>query len=70
MEVFKVYSQYRIQQRFFVENTVDIPVPRSGGIQGSRPGQGSTASSSHVGAADNTKQKSFSHFSRAKKVRG
>ena len=62
-----MYSQYRIQQRFFVENTVDIPVPRSGGLQGSRPGQGSTASSSHVGATDNTKQKSFSHFSPGEK---
>ena len=39
-------------QQLTAEQTVDIPLPHSGGLQGSRPGQGSTASSSHVGAAD------------------
>ena len=42
--VFKVFSQNRIQLHG-VEQTVGIPVP-SGGLQGSRPGQGSAASSS------------------------
>ena len=52
-----------------VEQTVDIPVPGRaggggrGGLQGSRPGQGSAASSSHVGAADDAGQGVFSHFS-------
>ena len=55
---------------FYVEQTVDIPVPRSGGLQGSRPGQGSTASSSHVGAADGAGQGFFRTFPRGKKVRG
>ena len=58
-----------------VEQTVDIPVPgragggRRGGLQGF-PGQGSTASSSHVGAADDAGQGVFRTFSRGKKVRG
>ena len=52
---------------FYVEQTVDIPVPRSGGLQGSRPGQGSTASSSHVGAADGAGQGFFAPFSGGKK---
>ena len=52
---------------FYVEQTVDIPVPRSGGLQGSRPGQGSTASSSHVGAADGAGQGVFRTFPRGKK---
>ena len=54
---------------FYVEQTVDIPVPRSGGLQGSRPGQGSTASSSHVGAADGAGQGVFRTFPQLKKVR-
>ena len=48
---------------FFGADRVDIPVPRSGGLQGSRPGQGSAASSSHVGAADDVVQRVFSDFS-------
>ena len=48
---------------------VDIPVPRSGGLQGSRPGQGSTASSSHDGAADGAGQGFFRTFPRGEKVR-
>ena len=50
-----------------VEQTVDNPVPRSGGLPGSRPGQGSAASSSHVGAADDAGQ---GVFPPGKKVRG
>ena len=46
------FSQGQVQQRFLEQN-VDITVPRRGGFQGSRHGQGSTASSSHSrGAAD------------------
>ena len=55
---------------FYVKQTVNIPVPRSGGLQGSRLGQCSTASSSHVGAADGAGQGFFSHFSPKEKVRG
>ena len=57
-----------------VEQTVDIPVPGRageggrGGLQGFA-GQGSTASSSHVGAADGAGQGVFRTFSRKKKVR-
>ena len=52
--------------------TVDIPVPGRaggggrGGLQGS-PGRGSTASSSHVGAADDAGQGGFRTFPRMKK---
>ena len=67
--VFKVFSQDRIQQ-FCVEQTVDIPVPRSGGLQGSCPGQGSTASSSHVGAADGAGQGVFRTLPQIKKKCG
>ena len=55
-----------------VEQTVDIPVPGRagggdrGGLQGST-GQGSTASSSHVGAADGAGQGVFRTFPRMKK---
>ena len=53
---------------------VDNPVPhgRVGGrgLQGSRPGQGSSASSSHVGAADGAGQGVFRTFPVGKKVRG
>ena len=57
-----------------VEQTVDIPVPgRAGeGGRGGLPGfagQGSTASSSHVGAADGAGQGVFRTFHRKKKVR-
>ena len=51
-----------------VEQTFDIPVPgravegERGGLQGF-PGQGSTASSSHVSDADGAGQGVFSHFS-------
>ena len=54
------------------EQTVDIPVPGRagvggrGGLQGST-GQGSTASSSHVGAADDAGQGVFRTFPRIKK---
>ena len=57
-----------------VEQTVDIPVPGRageggrGGLQGFA-GQSSTASSSHVGAADGAGQGVFSHFSPGEKVR-
>ena len=57
-----------------VEQTVDIPVPgragggERGGLQGST-GQGSTASSSHVGAADDAGQWFFRTFPERKKVR-
>ena len=50
-----------------VEQTVDIPFARSGGLQGSRPGQGSAASSSHVGAADDARQGVFRTFLQGKK---
>ena len=55
-----------------VEQIVDIPVPgragggERGGLQGST-GQGSTASSSHVGAADDAGQGVFRTFPRMKK---
>ena len=49
-------------QQLTAEQIVDIPVPRSGGLQGSRPGQGSTASSSHVSAADGAGQGFFALF--------
>ena len=55
-----------------VEQTVDIPVPgragegERGGLQGFA-GQGSTASSSHVGAADGAGQGVFRTFLRKKK---
>ena len=53
-----------------VEQTVDIPVPRSGGLQGFLPGHGSMASSSssHVpaGAVDEPFQ---GFFPRGEKVR-
>ena len=54
---------------------VDIPVPRSGGLQGSRPRQSSSASSAHLpGVADEFFYRVFSHFSPNffffKKVRG
>ena len=55
-----------------VEQTVDIPVPDRageggrGGLQGFA-GQGSTASSSHVGAADGAGQGVFRTFPRTKK---
>ena len=51
-----------------IEQTVDIPVPgragggERGGLQGFA-GQGSTASSSHVGAANGAGKGFFSHFS-------
>ena len=54
------------------EQTVDIPVPgragggRRGGLEGF-PGQGSTASSSHVSAADDARQGGFRTFPRMKK---
>ena len=49
---------YSSLQQLTAEQIVDIPVPgraggeRRGGLQGSRPGQGSTASSSRSGVAD------------------
>ena len=49
-----------------VEQTADIPVPGSGGLHGF-PGQGSTASSSHVGAADGAGQGFFRTFPQVKK---
>ena len=45
---------------------VDIPVPRSGGLHGSRPGQGSTASSSRSGLADEAGQGFFALFPEGK----
>ena len=72
VEVFKVLSQDRISAAVHVEQTVDIPVPgragggERGGLQGST-GQGSTASSSHVGAADGAGQGVFRTFPQMKK---
>ena len=64
MEVFKGLLPGHSSVAFYVEQTVDIPVPRSGGLPGSRPGQGSAASLSHSGAADEAGQGFFfSHFS-------
>ena len=58
-------------QQLTAEQTVDIPLPHSGGLQGSRPGQGSTASSSHVGAADGAGQGVFFRtFPRGEKSAG
>ena len=67
VKVFKVYSQDRIQLRLTSSKPFDIPVPRSGSLQGSRPGQGLAASSSHVGAADDAGQWFFRTFPRGKK---
>ena len=61
---------YSSLQQLPAEQIVDIPVPRSGGLQGSRPGQGSTASSSHVGAADGAGQGVFRTFPQLKKSAG
>ena len=55
---------------FYVKQTVDIPVPRSGGLQGSRRGQGSSASSSRLGVADEAGQGFFRTFPRWKKSAG
>ena len=43
----QVFSQGQNSAAFSGVEHVDIPVPLRGGLQGSRPGQGSTASSSH-----------------------
>ena len=48
----------------------DIPVPRSGGLQGSRPGQGSTASSSLCGVAVKLGNGFFALFPWLKKSAG
>ena len=61
---------YSSLQQLTAEQIVDIPVPGRGGLQGSRPGQGSTASSSHGGAADGAGQWFFSHFSPTEKKCG
>ena len=74
MEVFKVSLPRQNSAALHVEQTVDIPVPGRaggggrGGLQGFA-GQGSTASSSHVGAADGAGQGVFRTFPRKKKVR-
>ena len=63
-------------QQLTAEQIVDFPVPGRaggggrGGLQGSRPGQGSTASSSHVGAADGAGQGFFRTFPQLKKSAG
>ena len=65
---------YSSLQQLTADQIVDIPVPGGdggggrGGLQGST-GQGSTASSSHVGAADGAGQGVFRTFPRMKKVR-
>ena len=66
MEVFKV-SLDRIQQRFFGADRVDIP---GGSLQGSRPGQGSAASSSLVFVLQMTLDKGFFALFQRGKVRG
>ena len=62
---------YSSLQQLTAEQIVDIPVPgraggRRGGLQGF-PGQGSTVSSSHDGAADDAGQGVFRTFPRMKK---
>ena len=65
---------YSSLQQLTAEQIVDIPVPGCageggrGGLQGFA-GQSSTASSSHVGAADGAGQGVFRTFPRKKKVR-
>ena len=49
---------------------VDIPVPRGGGLQGSRPGQGSSSSSRLLENTDDGIQGVFSHFSPREKSVG
>ena len=72
MEVFKVSLPRQNSAALHVEQTVDIPVPGRageggrGGLQGFA-GQSSTASSSHVGAADGAGQGFFSNFSPGEK---
>ena len=66
---------YSSLQQLIAEQIVDIPVPGRdggggrGGLHGF-PGQGSTASSSHVGAADGAGQGVFRTFPRGEKSAG
>ena len=62
------FSQGQNSAAFFGADHVDIPVPRRGGLQGSRHGQGSTASSSRSrDAADEALQCFFALFPKTKK---
>ena len=67
VEVFKV-SLDRIQQRFL--ELIVLTFQFRGGLQGSCRGQGSAASSSHAGSADDAGLGFFHTFLRGKKVRG
>ena len=72
VEVFKVLSQDRIQQHCTLSSPLTFQfqvVLEEGGDRGllGFPGQGSTASSSHVGAADGAGQGVFRTFPRMKK---
>ena len=49
----------------FAEQVVDTPVSR--GLQGFRPGQGSSSSLSPAGVQERADEPGFSHFSRDKK---
>ena len=73
VEVPTIISYSSLQQRN-VEQTIDIPVPhgRVGGrgLQGFLPGQGSAASSSHVGSAEEAGHGVFRTFLRWKKSAG
>ena len=67
MEVPTIVSESSL--RTLVEQNEDIPVPRRGGLQGSRHGQGSTASSSHTrDAADEPGEGFFCTFPQVKKM--
>ena len=62
VEVFSV-SLDKIKIAFVGADHVDIPVPRSGGLQGSRPRQASSASSTHSpGVADEVFTRVFRTF--------
>ena len=66
VEVPTIVCFYSLHGR--VEQTVDIPVPRGGGLLRSRPRQVSTASSSHSrGAADEVLYRVFRTFLQQKK---
>ena len=61
---------YSSLQQLPAEQIVDIPVPGRRGLQGSRPGQGSAASSSHSrGAADEAFAGVLALFPKIKKAR-
>ena len=73
VEVFKVSPRNRAQQRFMEQISLIfqfLTVVLEGGLQGFLPGQGSAASSSHVGSAEEAGHGFFPTFPRWKKSAG